>query len=161
MDVGSIQLAPDGKRYRLSDPGGDAPLRWEPMIEPKDVTLSGAAKAVGSGLLHEGFPALFGMPGDVRDLMNKGAAWAVNKAKGTADTPEAVTPEQISQAAASVGGPFAAVQKYAPTSQQIKENVSNKIAPDYEPGNFLERGLKATGGFAPSAVMAPLGAGNA
>lgn len=124
--------------------------KWEVVDSP--MTFTGAAKSVGSGLLHEGIPALFGLPGDAANLANKGAAWAVNKIRGSEGTDKEVKPEDI---AAVAPGPAALIQKYAPTSETIKEKLSNKIAPEYTPQNFLERGLKTSAGIAPAALLAP------
>lgn len=60
--------------------GGDT-LVPPPELETAKIA-KGAAKAIGSGLLHEGVPSIVGMPGDVHGLMQQGGLWAGEKLRG-------------------------------------------------------------------------------
>lgn len=137
-----------GQAARLKDDGS-----WEIMSSP--LTLSGSGKAIGSGLAHEGIPSLLGAGGDMRDLVSKGGAAAINWMKGNKEGEEGyVTPEKIKETAGSLPGPLGFVSRNAPTSEKVKEKVSNVVGPEYVPQNYTEKGLKTTAGFVPAALGA-------
>lgn len=146
-NVGDIVQGQDGRSIRLIDRNGN--LEWEDMGSP--ASFGGAAKAFGSGVLHEGVAGIAGLPGNISEAKNKAGAWLLNKLTDPAKRKSDFTPEEYSQLTGSlVTDPKAKL----PTHEDIKGAI-NKVVPEYEPQNFLERGLKTSGSFAPALAMAP------
>lgn len=149
---------------------------WVPMGSP--VTLGGAAKALGSGLIHKGIPGILGAPSDIADIGAKGIDWATNKitnALGMTKEPEDASVPTNTPAPTSVvtsasapltdrkikGSTKELVEASAPAksnilpgSEDINKAVSS-IVPEYQPKNFVERVAKRTGEFVPGMIAAP------
>lgn len=120
-------------------PKGPNPYEAQPE-EPTDSSVTGAAKAVGTGLLHEGVSQALGLPGDVQAALYKGAGWARDKVAG----------REPSGAMAASGVPVLPL----PTSDSVKGMIS-ALVPDYEPQNTTEKYLKTGSSFLPGALAGP------
>lgn len=117
-------------------------------------SLSGDAKAVGSGLLHEALPGIVGAPGDVAKAAGQVRDWWT----GLQPQEGAKMPEVQGEGVTAKSTAPAEGSSSLPTSETVKNYITSKI-PEYQPKNDTERALKSFGAFAPAAVGAPEGLG--
>ena len=126
-------------------------------VQPPDNPMTGAAKAFGSGIINQGIPDIVGLPGDIAQK----AGEAFDAVTGTKKPEEGASPNQVQEAPTDfMSGDEAyasAIQRFGaslPTSEDVGGAIS-KVIPEYEPQNFLEKGLKATGRMAPASLLGP------
>src|SRR5882672_5751696 len=130
--------------------------KWEPYSDEHQ--LAGAAKAVGSGLLHEAIPSTVGAGGDVMQLPKELGIWTGKKLRGLFGGGEQSSDTRSAQEKELEGEGATSVKTALPNSEQVRSVISG-VVPEYEPQNFVERGLKTAAGIAPAALASPEAAG--
>ena len=139
--AGQLNSEQSSAYERLRDSGQIA-------FAPPSNELEGAGKALVSGVVNEGVPFLAGLPGDVVDVAKTG----FKKITGTENSPAPPQDTEYADMPGEYGLAKALSNAHIPTSDEIKKGI-NKIAPEYEPKNFFEKGMKTTGSLVPMAAF--------